>query len=103
MNDDDGGIGNGIGLGMRNGEALHHARGALGLAGQEGIHHGIGVVSDTGLDSLVGDKAQGLVTRSEVLGDKNVLDLTKSAASALGASTAAALGASTDLATGAAF
>ena len=54
---------------------LHHARGALGLAGQEGVHHGVGVVSETGLDGLVGDKAQGLVTRSEVLGDKNVLDL----------------------------
>ena len=54
---------------------LHHRRGALGLAGQEGVHHGVGVVSETGLDGLVGDKAQGLVTRSEVLGDKNVLDL----------------------------
>mgnify|MGYP007065997029 CR=1 FL=1 len=72
---------------MRNSEALHHARGALGLAGQEGIHHGIGVVSDTGLDSLVGDKAQGLVTRSEVLGDKNVLDLHEIGSLGLGSST----------------
>ncbi len=74
---------------MRDGEPLHHARGALGLAGQEGVHHGVGVAGDTGLDSLVGNEAQSLVTRSEVLGDKDVLDLTKSAASALGASTAA--------------
>ena len=60
---------------MRDGEALHHARGALGLAGQEGVHHGVGVAGDTGLDSLVGNEAQSLVTRSEVLGDKDILDL----------------------------
>ena len=75
LDDDDGSLGNGVGLGMRDGEALHHARGALGLAGQEGVHHGVGVAGDTGLDGLVGNEAQGLVTRSEVLGDKDILDL----------------------------
>ena len=75
LDDDDGSLGNGVGLGMRDGEALHHARGALGLAGQEGVHHGVGVAGDTGLDSLVGNEAQSLVTRSEVLGDKDILDL----------------------------
>lgn len=51
------------------------ARGALGLAGQEGVHHGVGVAGDTGLDSLVGNEAQSLVARSEVLGDKDILNL----------------------------
>lgn len=93
----------GVGLGMRDGEALHHARGALGLAGQEGVHHGVGVAGDTGLDSLVGNEAQSLVTRSEVLGDKDILDLHEVGSLGLGGLDGAALGASTDLATGAAF
>ena len=60
---------------MRNGEALHHARGTLGLAGQGRRSSRHRRRCDTGLDGLVGDKAQSLVTRSEVLGDKDVLDL----------------------------
>ena len=85
LDDDAGGLGDGVGLGMRDGEALHHARGALGLAGQEGVHDSVGIVGETGLDSLVGDKAQGLVSRSEVLGDKNVLDLDEVGSLGLGA------------------
>ena len=92
LDDDDGGLGNGVGLGMRDGEALHHARGALCLAGKEGVHHGIGVAGDTGFDGLVGYKAQGLVTRSEVLGDKDVLDLHEVSSLGLGGLDSSGLG-----------
>lgn len=77
---------------MRDGEALHHARGALGLAGQEGVHHGVGVACDTGLDGLVGNEAQSLVTRSEVLGDKDVLDLHEVSSLGLGGLDGSGLG-----------
>ena len=91
LNDDDGSLGNSVGLGMRDGEALHHARGALGLTGQEGVHHGVGVVGDTGLDSLVGDKALRASSREAKSSETNTFStFTKSAASDLGSLTAAA-------------
>ena len=77
---------------MRDGEALHHARSALCLAGQEGVHHGVGVAGDTGFDGLVRYKAQGLVTRSEVLGDKDVLDLHEVSSLGLGGLDSSGLG-----------
>ena len=95
-------LGNGVGLGMRMAE-LHHARGALGLAGQEGVHHGVGVAGDTGLDSLVGNEAQSLVARSEVLGDKDILDLHEVGSIGLRGLNGSSLEASTGLPTGAAF
>ena len=92
LDDDNGSLSNGVGLGMRDGEALHHARGALCLAGKEGVHHGVGVAGDTGFDGLVGYKAQGLVTRSEVLGDKDVLDLHEVSSLGLGGLDSSGLG-----------
>ncbi len=77
---------------MRDGEALHHARGTLGLAGQEGVQHGVGVAGDTGLDSLVGNEAQSLVTRSEILGNKDILDLNEVGSLGLGGLDGSGLG-----------
>ncbi len=61
-----------IGLGMRDGEALDHARGALCLTLEEGGVQLGGVLGDTRLDGALGDEGQGGVAILDRLAAEHV-------------------------------
>ena len=58
LEDHDGSLLDGIGLGVRNREAIDHARGTLLLSLKERGEKGVGVVSDAGGNGVVGNELQ---------------------------------------------
>lgn len=58
---DDGGVLDGIGLGMGNGETVHHAGGTLLLTGVECSFHRVAVIGDAEFEGLVRKQREHLV------------------------------------------
>ena len=75
LEDDDGSLVDGGGLGVRNREAIGHAGLAHVLAREEGLVHGVGILGDAKLLSLVRNEAKRILTGRDALVDEDVLCL----------------------------
>ena len=73
LHDDDGGALDRGGLGVRDGEAVHHAGRALVLALEEGDHELVGVVGDAELDRFVAHEGERVVAAGQIKAEENVV------------------------------